>query len=91
MELPILELTISNLPDPVIADTEYEALCQVTGSQPPPEVTWRLGGAVLPAAEEAPRLTHDSNLTTSTLVFTPKIKDQASGDLYIIPLGAILK
>ena len=77
LELPILDLTISNLPNPVTADVEYEVLCQVSGSQPPSEVTWRLGEAALPT-EEGPRLTHDNNLTTSTLFFVPKIKDQAS-------------
>ncbi len=76
MELPILDITLSNLPNPVTADVEYDALCQVTGSQPPPEVTWRLGDVVLPTEEDTPRLTHDNNLTTSTLHFTPKIKDQ---------------
>ena len=55
---------------------EYEVLCQVSGSQPPSEVTWRLGEVALPTEEE-PRLTHDNNLTTSTLFFMPKIKDQA--------------
>ena len=29
MEMPILYMTISNLPDPVVAKTEYEVLCQV--------------------------------------------------------------
>ena len=77
LELPILDLTISNLPNPVTADVEYEVLCQVSGSQPPSEVTWRLGEVALPTEEEEPRLTHDNNLTTSTLLFTPKIKDQA--------------
>ena len=76
LELPILDLTISNLPNPVTADVEYEVLCQVSGSQPPSEVTWRLGEVVLPTEGE-PRLTHDNNLTTSTLYFMPKIKDQA--------------
>ena len=75
LELPILGVTVSNLPDPVTADVQYDLLCQVTGAQPPPRVTWRLGEQVLQAGE-APRLTHDSNLTTSEMAFTPKIRDQ---------------
>ena len=43
LEMPILELSLSNLPDPVTADVTYDVLCQVTGSQPVPEVTWKLG------------------------------------------------
>ena len=92
LELPVLDLSISNLPTPVTADVEYEALCQVTGSQPPAEVTWRLGDVVLPTAEEEPRRTHDNNLTTSTLLFTPKIKDQASrGGKRIIGLVLVVE
>ena len=62
MEMPILELTIANLPDPIIADTEYDVICQVTGSQPPPKITWTLGEVQLPVAD--PMLTHGNNLTT---------------------------
>ncbi len=62
MEMPILEMTVSNLPDPIIADTEYDVLCQVTGSQPPPKITWTLAEVQLPAGE--PMLTHGNNLTT---------------------------
>ena len=38
IEMPILSMTIANLPDPVTADQTYQVLCQVTGAQPPPEV-----------------------------------------------------
>ncbi len=41
--MPILELTLSNLPDPVTADVTYDVLCQVTGAQPVPKITWKLG------------------------------------------------
>ena len=74
LEMPILSMTIANLPDPVTADHAYQILCQVTGAQPPPQVQWFLDDVVLPTDE--PRLTHDKNLTTSQLVFTPQIKDQ---------------
>ncbi|TRY71530.1 hypothetical protein TCAL_11940 [Tigriopus californicus] len=43
LELPILEISLSNLPDPVTADVRYDVLCQVIGAQPPPTITWRLG------------------------------------------------
>jgi hypothetical protein len=49
-------------------------LCQITGAQPPPEVKWFLDSYELPS--ELPRLTHENNLTTSQLVFTPKLRDQ---------------
>ena len=74
--MPILYMTISNLPDPVTADKEYEVLCQVVGSQPPPEVTWMLDGVKLPV-DEPTRLSNQGNMTTSTLMFSPKIKDQS--------------
>ncbi len=74
LEMPILSMTIANLEDPVKADKTYQVLCQVTGAQPPPEVSWSLDGQPLPTTD--PRLTHSSNLTTSQLVFTPKITDQ---------------
>jgi len=51
MEMPILELTVSNLPDPIIADMEYDIICQVIGSQPPPKITWTLGEIQLPAGK----------------------------------------
>jgi hypothetical protein len=62
MEMPILDLIISNLPDPIIADTEYDVICQVTGAQPPPRISWTLAEVQLPASE--PLLTHGANLTT---------------------------
>ena len=74
LELPILDISFSNLPDPVTADVRYDVLCQVIGSQPPPKITWRLGDVVLPA--DKPRMTLENNLTTSELIYTPKIKDQ---------------
>ncbi len=29
LEMPILDVTLSNLPDPVTADVTYDVLCQV--------------------------------------------------------------
>lgn len=74
LEMPVLSMTIANLPDPVTADVNYQILCQITGAQPPPNVKWFLDGLELPSDE--PRLTHESNLTTSQLVFAPQVKDQ---------------
>ena len=74
LEMPVLSMTIANLPDPVTADVTYQILCQVTGAQPPPTIGWFLDQSELPS--ETPRLTHADNLTTSQLVFTPQIKDQ---------------
>lgn len=74
LEMPVLSMTIANLPDPVTADVTYQVLCQVTGAQPPPTLGWFLDGIELPS--ENPRLTHENNLTTSQLMFTPQIKDQ---------------
>ena len=73
--MPVLQMTISNLPDPVTADTRYDILCQVSGAQPLPTITWTLDGVTMPT-EDAPRLSHNNNLTTSEIKFTPKIKDQ---------------
>ena len=74
LEMPILSMTIANLPDPVTADVTYQILCQVTGAQPPPTIEWFLDDLLLPS--DQPRLTHENNLTTSQLVFTPKVQDQ---------------
>ena len=76
IEMPILYMTISNLPDPVVATTEYEVLCQVIGAQPPPEVTWTLDGVELPVEDPVPRLSNQGNMSTSTLLFRPAVKDQ---------------
>eukprot|EP00095_Tigriopus_kingsejongensis_P007812 snap_masked-scaffold204_size260821-processed-gene-1.10 protein:Tk07812 transcript:snap_masked-scaffold204_size260821-processed-gene-1.10-mRNA-1 annotation:"neural cell adhesion molecule 2-like" len=74
LELPILDISLSNLPDPVTADVKYEVLCQVIGPQPTPTITWRLSDVILPANE--PRYSLENNLTTTELHFMPKIKDQ---------------
>ena len=71
--MPVLSMTLVNLPNPVTADVKLNILCQVTGAQPPPTIEWFLDSEKLDA--ELPRLTHADNLTTSQLVFTPQIKD----------------
>lgn len=74
LELPLLDVTLSNLPDPVTADVTYDVLCQAIGAQPPPKITWRLGDVILPSDDV--RMSLENNLTTSELHFIPKIKDQ---------------
>ena len=74
LEMPILTMTLANLESPVRADETYQVLCQVTGCQPPPEIKWFLDNVQL--STEVPRLTHENNLTTSQLNFTPQINDQ---------------
>lgn len=74
LDMPILSMSLANLPDPVTADVTYQILCQVTGAQPPPKISWFLDAQLLASAQ--PRLTHENNLTTSQLVFTPEIEDQ---------------
>ncbi|QQP35874.1 Hemicentin1like [Caligus rogercresseyi] len=67
MEMPILDIHISKLPNPVTADASYEVLCQATGAMP------------LPTSHGTGRsrytVTHGRNLTTSSLYFSPKMKD----------------
>ena len=38
IDMPILSMTIANLPDPVTFDTSYQILCQIIGAQPTPKV-----------------------------------------------------
>ena len=73
MEMHILYMTISNLPDPVVANTEYEVLCQVVGAQPPPIIIWSLDGAPINATSPD-RLSNQGNMSTSTLAFKPTIQ-----------------
>ena len=74
LEMPILQMTISNLPDPVTADVEYDLLCQVIGAQPLPTITWTLDNTELPS--DPTKITHNNNMTSSGLKFTPKITDK---------------
>ena len=72
--MPILQMTISNLPDPVTADVEYDLLCQVIGAQPLPTITWTLDNTELPS--DPTKISHNNNMTSSGLKFTPKITDK---------------
>jgi hypothetical protein len=67
-------MTISNLPDPVTADVKYDLLCQVTGSQPLPTISWTLDNTQLPS--NPVQISHNNNMTSSGLEFTPKITDK---------------
>ena len=68
--MPILQMTISNLPDPVTADVTYNLLCQVIGAQPLPSITWTLDNTELPS--DPVKISHGNNMTSSALVFTPQ-------------------
>ena len=86
--MPILQMTISNLPDPVTADVTYNLLCQVIGAQPLPSITWTLDNTELPS--DPVKISHGNNMTSSALVITPKITDKGkvlscNGDNKLFP------
>ena len=67
-------MTISNLPDPVTADVQYDLLCQVIGAQPLPTISWTLDNMELQS--DPVKISHNQNMTSSALQFTPKITDK---------------
>ncbi|XP_040568747.1 roundabout homolog 1 [Lepeophtheirus salmonis] len=75
LRMPVLDIHLSSLPNPVTSDTSYEVLCQATGAQPLPNITWFLDSTLIQVSQVDVRVTHRENLTTSSLYFTPKMKD----------------
>ncbi|KAF6216306.1 hypothetical protein GE061_000646 [Apolygus lucorum] len=76
MDLKPLSVSIQGRPAPMSAFKEYFLECQTFGSRPPAKVTWWKDNAELknPSQKDSP----DGNVTTSTLRFTPSIKDNGA-------------
>ncbi|XP_043217167.1 nephrin-like [Amphibalanus amphitrite] len=58
----------------VVAGQPVTLTCQVTGSEPAPVISWRLGSQPAPGARQQPSA--DGNGTVSELTFTPEVFDQ---------------
>ncbi|XP_042231987.1 hemicentin-2-like [Homarus americanus] len=76
MNLPALSVVVRTPKLPLTAGREYQVVCEVRGSRPPPTITWynadkRIAGAIDTTSA-------DGNVTTSTLVFTPRPEDHGS-------------
>ena len=81
MSLPVLEVRIVNLPSPLQADSQYEALCQVVGARPPPAITWSLVtalGVTHNLTGTLPQLSARGNLSSSLLQLNISEADHAS-------------
>ncbi|XP_053631281.2 protein turtle homolog B [Cherax quadricarinatus] len=59
--------------DPVSAGRQYVVVCQAAGSRPPATITWHLANTRLTTHTD--KLSHDGNVTSSELMFTPEIGD----------------
>nr|XP_053649962.1 hemicentin-2-like [Cherax quadricarinatus] len=76
MNLPALSVVIRAPEPPLKAGKEYQIVCEVRGSRPPPTITWYNSHTRIPDAVETTSV--DGNVTTSTLVFTPTPEDNMS-------------
>ncbi|XP_075223861.1 nephrin-like [Lycorma delicatula] len=68
-----LTANILNKPSPLIADIQYEVMCESAGSRPPAVITWYKGKKALRKVKDEVR--DNKNSTVSTLVFTPTTED----------------
>ena len=59
---------------PLVAGRPVTLTCQVTGSEPAPTVSWRVGAARAPAGRQ--QASPDGNGTVSRITFTPEVADQ---------------
>ena len=81
LSLPVLEVRIVNLPSPLRADSQYEALCQVVGARPPPSISWTLTtplGVTHNLSASLPQLSARGNLSSSLLQLNITEEDHAS-------------
>ncbi|XP_069163229.1 protein turtle homolog A [Procambarus clarkii] len=76
MNLPALSVVIRAPELPLRAGREYQLVCEVRGSRPPPTITWYDTHTRIPDAIET--TSADGNVTTSTLVFTPRPEDHGT-------------
>ncbi|KAF2363677.1 CD80-like immunoglobulin C2-set [Trinorchestia longiramus] len=74
MNLAALGIKLMTPSGSIEAAKEYQVMCQVSGARPPPVITWwNRGNRVLQRAVET--TSANGNVTTSTLMFTPKPAD----------------
>lgn len=69
-----LSVTLINGRGSMSAGKRFEAKCQVVGARPPPKVTWWRGAAQI-RDNITTHTSPDGNVTLSTMVFIPTIKD----------------
>ncbi|XP_071532110.1 protein turtle homolog B-like [Panulirus ornatus] len=76
MNLPPLSVVIRAPELPLTAGREYQVVCEVRGSRPPPTITWYNTDTRI--LESTDTTSADGNVTTSSLVFTPQPQDNGS-------------
>ncbi|XP_037799658.1 nephrin-like, partial [Penaeus monodon] len=76
MNLAPLSVEIRGPEGPLVATREYQVMCEVTGSRPPPTVTW--WKAEKRVMETSKTTSVDGNVTTSTLVISPQPEDDGT-------------
>ncbi|XP_042888534.1 nephrin-like [Penaeus japonicus] len=76
MNLKPLSVQLLGPEDPLSADKDYDLVCDVRGSRPPPTITWWKGTTRVQGARET--TTNDGNMTTSTLTLTPRPPDDGT-------------
>ncbi|XP_071543726.1 uncharacterized protein [Panulirus ornatus] len=76
MNLPPLAVVIRAPELPLTAEKEYQVVCEVRGSRPPPTITWY--NAETRSLQATETTSADGNVTTSNLAFTPKPQDNGS-------------
>ncbi|KAK8719492.1 hypothetical protein OTU49_014006, partial [Cherax quadricarinatus] len=62
--------------EPLSYGKQYELVCEVRGSRPPPTITWWKGTTRVQGAKET--TSSDGNVTTSTLGLTPRPPDDGT-------------
>ncbi|XP_066978327.1 neural cell adhesion molecule 1-like isoform X2 [Macrobrachium rosenbergii] len=76
MNLEPLGVQLYGPDEPLSYGKQYEAVCEVTGSRPPPTITWWKATVRVQGARET--TTSDGNMTTSMLTITPKPSDDGT-------------
>ncbi|XP_050693474.1 nephrin-like [Eriocheir sinensis] len=77
MNLEPLSVRLLAPEEPLSYGREYELVCDVRGSRPPPTITWWKGTTRVQGAREM--TTNDGNVTTSTLTLKPEPPDDGTG------------
>ncbi|CAG2175405.1 unnamed protein product [Oppiella nova] len=73
LNLRPLDVRITTVHRPLMADRQIEVVCEAGGSRPPALVTWWKGSKRL--AHTTEEITKNENITVSTVHFTPTVDD----------------
>ncbi|XP_042864672.1 nephrin-like isoform X2 [Penaeus japonicus] len=73
MNFPPLWVRLLSSRDALSAGRQYVVVCQAVGAKPPANITWYLGPTRLTTHFE--ERSHEGNVTTSSLRFTPTVAD----------------